>query len=70
MKDSRHSRRGKVSGRLLVWFGWSGLAGSLVLSGCNHWEAETPAKVSAMIQVPIWVVWQRVSLRMECRLRD
>jgi hypothetical protein len=57
----------KVSRRLLVWF--LGLGSFLVLSGCNHWEAETPAEVSAIIHVPIRAVWQRVSLRQYQRLR-
>jgi hypothetical protein len=82
MRDSRHDRRlelslglggkltWKVSGRLLVSF-----AGLLVcwfagFSGCNQWEAETPAEGSAMIHVPIWDVWQRVSRRMECSISD
>lgn len=53
----------KVSGRLLVLF--LGL-GFFWFSGCNQLEAETPAEVSAMIQVPNGAVWQRVSLRMDC----
>jgi hypothetical protein len=80
MRDSKHDRRLEKSlvGRRKVdlesfWafaglVCWSGLV--LWFSGCNHWEAETPAEVSAMIHVPIWDVWQRVSRRMEGSISD